>query len=117
MNSFNKREETDNEYVLVFQPVWVRRCDILQQATMQPTTNAPSRPTPVIQGGRQFSDGKQRQGRASEKQKSFILGLATDLNMTEREICQEIGIRRLDEMSNAQANEFITEHKNGTPRF
>ena len=116
MNSFvNKREETDNEYVLVFQPVWVRRCDILQQATMQP--NAPSAPKPVIQGGRQFSDGKQRQGLASEKQKSFILGLATDLNMTEREVCQEIGIRRLDDMTNAQANEFITEHKNGTPRF
>ena len=60
---------------------------------------------------------KPRKGMASPKQKDFIFKLANKLNMTEAEICQVTGAKSIEQMSNAQANEFITEYKDANPQF
>ena len=60
---------------------------------------------------------KPRKGMASPKQKEFICNLARRLNMTDAEVCQTVGAKSIEQMSNEQANSFISEYKDAKPMF
>ena len=62
-------------------------------------------------------ESKPRKGMASPRQREFIYKLADKLNMTESEICSVTGAKSIEQMSNAQANEFISRYKDAKPQF
>ena len=120
----------DDEYVMVFQPVFVRRRDI---HSLPPMTSIPQppRPTPVPQlqapkaqeqpeqpktlskpanaPGSPHTPQKPLKGVASGKQMEWVHNIAKRLNMTDSEVCRTVGAESLEKMSKAQASEFIND--------
>ena len=62
-------------------------------------------------------ENKQRKWEASEKQMEWIHNIARQLDKTEAEICQVIGVPSLDRLSKAQASSFINDYKEGKLQF
>ena len=84
------------------------------QSIQQAESPAPLPPSPAAT---QSKGQRPRTGMASTKQKDYILNLAKSLNMTESEICQVSGVKSIEQMTNAQANDFITKYKDAQPQF
>jgi len=60
---------------------------------------------------------KPRKGMASQKQKQFILEIVSRLNMAKDEMQRELGTRDIEQVTNAQANAFISKFKDAKPVF
>lgn len=89
-----------------------------QPISVQPIQQAESpAPLPPSPAATQSKGQRPRTGMASTKQKDYILNLAKSLNMTESEICQVSGVKSIEQMTNAQANDFITKYKDAQPQF
>ena len=112
----------DEDYIILWQPVLVPRQAIKslsfmptplwqQPIPIQPTQQECSPALLPLSSGRPQSEERPRKGQASQKQKEFIINLANRLNMTEAEVCQATGAKSIEQMSNAQANEFISKYK------
>ena len=120
--------QSNEEDVIVWMP-FVVKMKHLQSPLMAPMT--PPQPIPVQPIQQEETpvllpppstnniktDEKPRKGIASPKQKEFIINLANRLNMTEAEICQVSGAKSIEQMSNAQANDFISKYKDAKPQF
>ncbi len=119
--NYNQSNEED---VIVWMP-FVVKMKHLQSPLMAPMT--PSQPIPVQQAeppallppipSTSNAEQKPRKGMASERQKNFILEIVTRLNMTKDEMQKELGVRDLEQATNAKANEFITKYKDAKPQF
>ena len=119
----------NNDYAILFQPVLVPRQAIQslsvmpvslppQPISVQPIQQAESPALlPPSPAATQSKGQRPRTGMASTKQKDYILNLAKSLNMTESEICQVSGVKSIEQMTNAQANDFITKYKDAQPQF
>ncbi len=117
-----------NEDVIVWIPFVVKK-EHLQSPLM--TASMPAQPRAIQQVVQEAPpalpasspahmatpEPKPRKGMASPKQKEFIFNLARRLNMTDAEVCQAVGAKSIEQMSNAQANTFITEYKDAPPQF
>ena len=119
--------QSNEEDVIVWMP-FVVKMKHLQSPLMAPIT--PSQPIPVqpVQQAEppallppipstSNAEQKPRKGMASERQKNFILEIVTRLNMTKDEMQKELGVRDLEQATNAKANEFITKYKDAKPQF
>ena len=129
-NPIDTLQNTD--YVILFQPVLVSK-QAIQSLSMMPISQPMQLPQPIpVQPIQQEetpallpppsannakTDEKPRKGMASEKQKNFILEIVTRLNMTKDEMQRELGVRNLEQATNAKANEFITKYKDAKPQF
>ena len=115
----------DTDYVILFQPVLVPK-SAMQSLSMMPISQPMQLPQPIpvqqIQSAEtpallppivstSHAEQKPRKGLASERQKNFILEIVTRLNMTKDEMQKELGVRDLEQATNAKANEFITKYK------
>ena len=124
--------QNNTDYVIFLQPVLVSKQAIQSLSVMpisQPMQLAQPIPVQPIQQEETSvllpppstnnikTDEKPRKGIASPKQKEFIINLANRLNMTEAEICQVSGAKSIEQMSNAQANDFISKYKDAKPQF
>ena len=124
--------QDNTDYVILFQPVLVPK-QAIQSLSMMPISQPMQLPQPIpVQQIQQEktpvllpppsmanpkTEEKPRKGMASPKQKEFIVNLANRLNMTESEICQVTGAKSIEQMSNAEANSFITQYKDAKPQF
>lgn len=63
------------------------------------------------------TDEKTRKGMASTKQMEWVLNIAKQCGMSESEICEVSGAKSIEQMSNAQANDFISKYKDAKPQF
>ena len=116
MNNQFKNSSSPDEWVLVLQPVMVRRKDIFSPsmtACPQPIpvvpdeTPAPRQPHPRAS----LTEHKQRTGMASGKQKDYTVELINRHNLDGKEVLKMMGIESFDQMTNEQANKFISEYK------
>ena len=120
------QNQQDDDYIILWQPVLGPR-QAVKSLSFMPTP-LPPQPIPIQQtqqedtpallplsSGRPQTEERPRKGQASPKQKEFIINLANRLNMTESEVCQAIGAKSIEQMSNAQANEFISKYKDAKP--
>lgn len=118
-----------NEDIIVWIPFVVKK-EHLQSPLMAASMPHPPQPIPVhavqrddppvllpAATGPMHADQKPRKGMASPKQKEFICNLARRLHMTDAEVCQAVCAKSIEQMSNAQANTFITEYKDAPPQF
>ena len=116
-------DKLQDEYVLLFQPVLVRRSEIhclpmlMPPSPPQVLSQEPLISRTAVPINAFHSEHKERKGRASEKQIDFVTTIGTRSNMTAGEICKSIGIKNLSEMTNAQANEFISKYKDAKPQL
>ena len=115
----------NDEYVVLIQLVLVKKSDIqsfpmqcsgaLQQPLQAlPVQEQEALPIASTMNNAQRS-GKPRKGQASPKQKDFVKTIIGRLDMDENEVCQSMNITSIDEISNRQANEFISEYKDKKP--
>ena len=92
---------------------------LLPQQVKPKPQRIPQEPTPsayTTSSRVRMDKTHQRKGLASDKQKDFVRKLAGQQNMTEADVCSEVGASSIDEMSNSEANEFISKHKDARPR-
>ena len=54
---------------------------------------------------------KPRRGLASSKQIEYVRKIARNGNMNDAEVCREVGASSIEQMTNAQANDFIKKFK------
>ena len=113
-----------DEYVILLQPVLVRRSDVQSLPIMPKPQMQEVQPVPLQEfisspfpSSSDDTRQKPRKGRASEKQMRFVMTLMQRLNMTEQEACQAVGIDNLDQMTKSQATAFIDKYKNAPPQF
>ena len=120
----------DDEYVMVFQPVFVRRRDIHSLPPMTSIQQTPPRipiellaPDPIEQpeqpktlskpanaSGSPHTPQKPLKGLASWKQMEWVRNIANQFDMTEADICKKTGAKSLEQMTKAQASKFIQEY-------
>ena len=115
------------EDVIVWMPFVVKMKHLRSplMALMNPSQPIPVQPiqqaeSPALlppPAATQSKGQRPRTGMASTKQKDYILNLAKSLNMTESEICQVSGVKSIEQMTKAQANDFITKYKDAQPQF
>ncbi len=126
--NMNVNFNSNDEYVMVFQPVLVRRCDI---HSLPPMTSIPQQPppTPVPQlqapeaqeqpeqpktlskpanaPGSPHTPQKPLKGLASDKQMKCMLTMAREHGISDVELCQYVGAESLEQITKAQASKFI----------
>ncbi len=123
------QHHANEEVVIVWMPFIVKK-EHLQSPLTTASMPYPPQPIPVHEvqrddppallpaaTGPMHADPKPRKGMASPKQKEFICNRARRLHMTDAEVGQAVGAKSIEQMSNAQANTFITEYKDAPPQF
>ena len=117
-----------DDYVILFLPVPVPRKAIPPFSSSMPLPPQPVMPAqPVVQDAPPAlppppthsvtPEQKPRKGLASPKQKQFILEIVNRLNMAKDEMQRELGTRDIEQVTNAQANAFISKFKDAKPVF
>lgn len=121
MNNQLENNSSSDEWFFVFLPVLMKKGDIqslpmlVSSAHQQPLQLLPVQEqeappiAPPMNNARR--DGKPRKGHASSSQISYAKNIIHRLSMDENEVCRSMNITSIDEMTNAQANEFISENK------
>lgn len=84
----------------------------IQQVVQEAPSALPPPPTHSV-----TPESKPRKGMASPKQKQFILEIVSRLNMAKDEMQRELGTRDIEQVTNAQANAFISKFKDAKPVF
>ena len=131
----NPIDPLNTDYVILFQPVLVPK-QAIQSLSVMPIS-LPPQPIPVQEAyqihkeeqpmqlpqhklqsqNAQYVENKIRKGPATDKQMNTVLNIANQKNMTESEVCQLVGAKSYAQMSNAQANDFISNYKDAKPQF
>ena len=130
MNIQTVNDVQENDYVILYLPVPVPRKAIpsfvsslmpmlsqppvlpVQQVCQAEPHALPSSPTHSV-----TPDQKPRKGMASPKQKQFIFEIVNRINMAKDEMQRELGVKDIEETTNAQANAFISKFKDAKPVF
>jgi hypothetical protein len=123
------QHHANEEVAIVWMPFVVRKAD-LQSPLTTASMPYPPQPIPVHEvqrddppallpaaTGPMHADQKPRKGMASPKQKQFILEIVNRLNMAKDEMQRELGTRDIEQVTNAQANAFISKFKDAKPVF
>ena len=118
----------DDEYVMVFQPVFVRRRDI---HSLPPMTSIPQQPPPTPVPQIQAPEPQQHpeplpplarassvpntpqnpmKDLASGKQMKCMLTMAREHGISDVELCQYVGAESLEQITKAQASKFIQKY-------
>lgn len=115
----------DDEFVFLFQPVFVRRKDIQQMPSMaMPVAPAPmpveAQPeVPALPTIRKKYDLKINSDKMSEPatsgQINYVVSLAKKNGIPETAILEEFGVSKLEELNKAEAGEFIRRYKDSKP--
>ena len=123
------QHHANEEVVIVWMPFIVRK-EHLQSPLMTASMPAQTLPIPVqsvprddppallpAATGPMHAEPKPRKGMASPKQKQFILEIINRVNMAKDEMQRELGTRDIEQVTNAQANAFISKFKDAKPVF
>ena len=123
---FEENLNQAEELVIVWIPFVVKRQSI-QSASMNPPLlqqpnhirqipHESTNPHPQQTNGAATKGHGVRRGLASIGQKDCILKLSGSQNIPIDQICQKYGVDTLDQLSNEQAHDFISAHKD-QPQF
>ena len=123
----NINSNPNDEYVMVFQPVLVRRRDIhslppMMSIPQQPPSipiqlQAPEpqeqpEPLPPLARASGVPNTPQNplKGLASDKQMKCMLTMAREHGISDVELCQDVGAESLEQITKAQASKFIQKY-------
>ena len=123
----NINSNANDDYVILLQPVLVRRCEIHSLPPMMNIQQTPPRipiellapdpieqpeplPPPARASSVPHTPQNPMKGLASDKQMKCILTIAREHGISDAELCRNVGAGSLEQITKAQASKFIQEY-------